>query len=79
MPIEKQALEVDRVKRSEHGVIWDPIYLSPNHTVRDALELMERYHISGVPITDEDGYLVGILTNRDIRFETNFDRLIHEG
>jgi IMP dehydrogenase len=78
MPIEKQALEVDRVKRSEHGVIWDPIYLSPNHTVRDALELMERYHISGVPITDEAGYLVGILTNRDIRFETNFDRLIHE-
>jgi IMP dehydrogenase len=78
MPIEKQALEVDRVKRSEHGVIWDPIYLSPNHTVRDALELMERYHISGVPITDEAGYLVGILTNRDIRFETNFDRPIHE-
>ena len=78
MPIEKQALEVDRVKRSEHGVIWDPIYLSPNHTVRDALELMERYHISGVPITDEEGYLVGILTNRDIRFETNFDRPIHE-
>jgi IMP dehydrogenase len=78
MPIEKQALEVDRVKRSEHGVIWDPIYLSPNHTVRDALELMERYHISGVPITDGEGYLVGILTNRDIRFETNFDRLIHE-
>ncbi|MGQ9657700.1 MAG: IMP dehydrogenase [Fimbriimonadales bacterium] len=78
MPIEKQALEVDRVKRSEHGVIWDPIYLSPNHTVRDAMELMERYHISGVPITDEEGYLVGILTNRDIRFETNFDRPIHE-
>jgi IMP dehydrogenase len=78
MPIEKQALEVDRVKRSEHGVIWDPIYLSPNHTVRDALELMGRYHISGVPITDEAGYLVGILTNRDIRFETNFDRPIHE-
>lgn len=78
MPIEKQALEVDRVKRSEHGVIWDPIYLSPSHTVRDALELMERYHISGVPITDEEGYLVGILTNRDIRFETNFDRPIHE-
>lgn len=78
MPIDKQALEVDRVKRSEHGVIWDPIYLSPNHTVRDAMELMERYHISGVPITDEGGYLVGILTNRDIRFETNFDRPIHE-
>ncbi|GIV06334.1 MAG: inosine-5'-monophosphate dehydrogenase [Fimbriimonadales bacterium] len=78
MPIEKQALEVDRVKRSEHGVIWDPIYLSPDHTVRDALTLMERYHISGVPITDSDGYLVGILTNRDIRFETNFDRPIRE-
>ncbi len=78
MPIEKQALEVDRVKRSEHGVIWDPIYLSPTHSVRDALELMERYHISGVPITDDAGYLVGILTNRDIRFETNFDRPIHE-
>jgi IMP dehydrogenase len=78
MPIERQALEVDRVKRSEHGVIWDPIYLSPNHTVRDALELMERYHISGVPITDEEGYLVGILTNRDIRFETNLDRPLHE-
>jgi len=78
MPIEKQALEVDRVKRSEHGVIWDPIYLSPDHTVRDALTLMERYHISGVPITDSEGYLVGILTNRDIRFETNFDRPIRE-
>lgn len=78
MPIEKQALEVDRVKRSEHGVIWDPIYLSPDHTVRDAMTLMERYHISGVPITDAEGYLVGILTNRDIRFETNFDRPIRE-
>ncbi|MCS6923703.1 MAG: IMP dehydrogenase [Fimbriimonadales bacterium] len=78
MPIEKQALEVDRVKRSEHGVIWDPIYLSPDHTVRDAMTLMERYHISGVPIIDAEGYLVGILTNRDIRFETNFDRPIRE-
>lgn len=78
MPIERQALEVDRVKRSEHGVIWDPIYLSPNHTVRDALTLMERYHISGVPITDAQGCLVGILTNRDIRFETNYDRPIRE-
>jgi IMP dehydrogenase len=78
MPIDRQASEVDRVKRSEHGVIWDPIYLSPNHTVHDALQLMERYHISGVPITDEEGYLVGILTNRDIRFETNYDRPIRE-
>ncbi len=78
MSIEKQAMEVDRVKRSEHGVIWDPFHLSPHHTVRDALALMERYHISGVPITDEQGYLVGILTNRDIRFETNYDRPIRE-
>ncbi|MEM4408441.1 MAG: IMP dehydrogenase, partial [Candidatus Caldarchaeum sp.] len=78
MSIERQVSEVDRVKRSEHGIIWDPIYLSPNHTVRDALQLMERYHISGVPITDEQGYLVGILTNRDIRFETNYDRPIRE-
>jgi IMP dehydrogenase len=78
MPIERQVAEVDRVKRSEHGIIWDPIYLSPHHTVRDALQLMERYHISGVPITDESGSLVGILTNRDIRFETNYDRPIRE-
>jgi IMP dehydrogenase len=78
MPIERQVSEVDRVKRSEHGIIWDPIALSPNQTVREALQLMERYHISGVPITDEQGYLVGILTNRDIRFETNYDRPIRE-
>jgi IMP dehydrogenase len=78
MPIERQVSEVDRVKRSEHGIIWDPIALSPDQTVRDALQLMERYHISGVPITDEQGYLVGILTNRDIRFETNYDRPIRE-
>lgn len=69
MSIEQQALEVDKVKRSEHGVITDPFFLSPHHSVSDALELMERYHISGVPITDEDGKLVGIITNRDIRFE----------
>ncbi|WP_353093131.1 IMP dehydrogenase [Tissierella praeacuta] len=69
MTIEQQAMEVDKVKRSEHGVITDPFFLSPHHSVSDALELMERYHISGVPITDEDGKLVGIITNRDIRFE----------
>ncbi len=77
MSIEEQALEVDKVKRSEHGVIVDPFYLSPDHLVADALELMERYHISGVPITTGDK-LVGILTNRDIRFEMNYDRPIHE-
>jgi len=71
--IERQALEVDKVKRSEHGIITDPVYLSPNHKVRDALAIMERYHISGVPIT-VNGKLVGILTNRDLRFEQNFDR-----
>lgn len=78
MGIEEQAEQVDRVKRSEHGVIWDPIYLAPDHTIQDALQIMERYHISGVPITDSSGKLVGILTNRDIRFETNFDRPIRE-
>ncbi len=77
MTIEEQALEVDKVKRSEHGVIVDPFFLSPDHAVSDALELMERYHISGVPITVV-GKLVGIITNRDIRFETNYTRLISE-
>ncbi|SES87729.1 inosine-5'-monophosphate dehydrogenase [Natronincola peptidivorans] len=77
MSIEEQALEVDKVKRSEHGVIVDPFFLSPEHAVADALELMERYHISGVPITVK-GKLVGIITNRDIRFETNYEKLISE-
>lgn len=72
LSIEKQALEVDKVKRSESGVIVDPIYLSADHTLRDALDMMERYHISGIPVTDPTGRLVGILTNRDLRFETEF-------
>lgn len=72
MSVEQQASEVDRVKRSEHGVITDPIYLSPEHTIRDALRLMERYHISGVPIV-VNGKLAGIITNRDIRFEVDLD------
>lgn len=75
MSIEAQAREVDRVKRSEHGVITDPFYLSPENKVSDALELMAKYRISGVPIT-KNGKLVGILTNRDLRFETNFDQPI---
>ncbi len=66
MSIEQQAMNVDKVKRSEHGVITDPFYLSKDHLVSDANELMSRYRISGVPIT-EDGKLVGILTNRDLR------------
>ena len=78
MSIEEQALEVDKVKRSEHGVITDPFFLSPHHIVSDALELMERYHISGVPITNEDGRLVGIITNRDIRFEREVTKKIYD-
>jgi IMP dehydrogenase len=77
MPIEKQALEVDRVKRSEHGVITNPFHLSPDHKIQDAVELMERYRISGVPIT-VNSKLVGIITNRDIRFESKLDRPIKE-
>ncbi|MGI9953227.1 IMP dehydrogenase [Moorellaceae bacterium AZ2] len=77
MPIEQQAREVDRVKRSEHGVITDPISLSPEHTVGEAVRIMEHYHISGVPITVK-GRLVGIITNRDIRFEQDYSRPIGE-
>lgn len=77
MSIEEQTLEVDKVKRSEHGVIVDPFFLSPKHKVEDALELMKTYHISGVPIT-VDGKLVGIITNRDIRFETNYQKTVDE-
>lgn len=76
MTIEQQALEVDKVKRSEHGVIVDPFYLSKEHQVCNALELMERYRISGVPIVDEDHKLVGIITNRDIRFEGDGEKYI---
>lgn len=75
LSIDEQATHVDKVKRSEHGVIIDPFYLSPEHMVTDALELMKKYKISGVPIT-ERGKLVGILTNRDLRFETNFNQPI---
>jgi len=78
MTIEQQADMVDRVKRSEHGIIHNPIRLGPDNSIQEALAIMERYHISGVPITDESGKLVGILTNRDIRFETEFARPIRE-
>lgn len=77
MPIEEQASQVDKVKRSEHGVITDPFYLSPTHKISDALALMERYRISGVPIT-QNGKLVGILTNRDLKFEDDFSKPIYE-
>mgnify|MGYP001354393763 FL=1 len=75
MSIEEQARMVDRVKRSEHGVITDPFYLAPDNKIQDALDIMEHYRISGVPIT-EGRKLVGIITNRDIRFETNFEQPI---
>ncbi len=78
MTIKQQALEVDKVKRSEHGIITDPFYLTRCHNVSDALELMERYHISGVPIVEDDGRLVGIITNRDIRFETDTTKKIDD-
>ena len=77
MSIEQQALEVDKVKRSENGVIIDPIFLSPDKKISDALEIMSHYRISGVPVT-VDGKLVGILTNRDLRFETDYSRKIEE-
>ena len=77
MSIEEQASQVDKVKRSENGVITDPFYLSPEHKVSDAEALMRKYRISGVPIT-ENGKLVGILTNRDLRFETDFEKPIRD-
>ncbi len=77
MSIEEQATQVDKVKRSEHGVITDPFYLSPDHLIRDAEALMGKYRISGVPIT-RGKKLVGILTNRDLRFETDETRRIEE-
>ena len=77
MSIEAQAEEVDKVKRSENGVITDPFYLSPEHTLKDADELMGKFRISGVPIT-EGRRLVGIITNRDLKFEEDFSKKIKE-
>src|SRR5512139_349317 len=79
LSIDEQASEVDRVKRSESGMIVNPITLSPAHRIYEALELMKKYRISGVPITEDgskEGRLAGILTNRDLRFESNLKRLI---
>ena len=78
MTIEQQAAEVDKVKRSENGVIANPFSLSKNHTLKDADDLMATYKISGVPIVDEDNILIGIITNRDLRFETDFSKKIEE-
>jgi len=78
LSIERQAEEVDKVKRSESGMIVDPVTIPQDRPVRDALNVMQRYHISGVPVVDEDGHLVGIITNRDLRFEERFDLPVSE-
>ncbi len=78
MTAERQCAEVDKVKRSEYGVVFDPFHLSPEHTIGDAEELMAHYHISGVPVVEDGGRLVGIVTNRDLRFETDTRRPLRE-
>ena len=78
MSVEQQAEEVDKVKRSENGVITDPFFLHPDNTLQEANELMGKFRISGVPITDDDRKLVGIITNRDLKFEEDFSRPIKE-
>ena len=78
MPVDRQAAEVDRVKRSESGMILNPITLGPDRPLREAMQLMTRFRISGVPIVDAAGKLVGIITNRDLQFERNFEQPIRE-
>lgn len=78
MPVDRQASEVDRVKRSESGMILNPITLGPGGTLREAHALMSQFSISGVPIVEEDGRLVGIITNRDLQFETDLDQAIRD-
>ena len=75
MSIERQAEEVDKVKRSEHGIIVDPVFVHPDDMIEVALQLMARYRISGTPVVERGTHrLVGILTNRDLRFEDNWDQ-----
>jgi len=78
MSIEKQVEEIDKVKRSESGMIVNPVTLPPDRTIREAEALMSKYHISGIPVVDEQGILIGILTNRDLRFEVNRDLLVSQ-
>ena len=78
LPIDVQAEEVDKVKRSEAGMIVDPVTMRPDQSIREALALMASYKISGVPVTSQEGHLVGILTNRDLRFEENLDKRIED-
>ncbi|WP_315367707.1 IMP dehydrogenase [Prevotella koreensis] len=78
MPIEAQAREVAIVKRAENGMIYDPVTIQKGRCVKDALEMMAEYHIGGIPVVDENNYLVGIVTNRDLRFERHLDKKIDE-
>lgn len=78
MPIEEQARQVHAVKRAENGMIYDPVTIKRGSTVRDALRMMEEYHIGGIPVVDDNGKLVGIVTNRDLRFEADLNRAIDE-
>lgn len=78
MTIEEQARQVHAVKRAENGMIYDPVTIKRGSTVRDALNMMEEYHIGGIPVVDDNKHLVGIVTNRDLRFERDLDRLIDE-
>ena len=78
MSIEAQAREVAIVKRAENGMIYDPVTIRRGRTVQDALNMMAEYHIGGIPVVDEDNYLVGIVTNRDLRFERRLDKKIDE-
>ena len=78
MSIEEQAHQVAIVKRAENGMIYDPVTIRRGKTVRDALEMMRSYHIGGIPVVDENGHLVGIVTNRDLRFERRLDKAIDE-
>lgn len=78
MPIEEQILQVKRVKRAENGMIYDPITISPESSVRDALDMMSQHHIGGIPVVDSRGVLIGIVTNRDLRFQDNMQRRIAE-
>lgn len=78
MPIEEQILQVKRVKRAENGMIYDPITISPENSVRDALDMMSQHHIGGIPVVDSRGVLIGIVTNRDLRFQDNMQRRIAE-
>lgn len=78
MPIAEQARQVHAVKRAENGMIYDPVTIARGSTVRDALDMMKEYHIGGIPVVDEDGKLVGIVTNRDLRFERNLNSLVDD-